>query len=101
MPFKPGQSGNPGGRPKLDPAVKNLCEQYTPEAIQTLADIMRDCTANASARVSAALGILKKTLPDLSAIDHSGEVTTPFVMRAPMPAETAEAWEKDHSPTIN
>jgi hypothetical protein len=54
-----------------------------------------------AAQVSAALGLLKKTLPDLSAVDHSGEVTAPFVMRAPMPAETAEAWEKDHSPTIN
>lgn len=54
-----------------------------------------------STQVTAGIALLKKVMPDLSAIDHSGEVTTPFVMRAPMPAETAEAWEKDHKPTIN
>ena len=59
----------------------------------------REMTAT---QVSAGIALLKKVMPDLSAIDHSGEVTTPYVMRAPMPADTAEAWEKDNSPaTIN
>lgn len=98
MPFVKGQSGNPGGRPKLDPVVKNLCEQYTPEAINTLAAIMRDTGANAGARVSAALGILKKTLPDLSAVDHSGDVAVPFVILAPEQSDSAETWEQHNAP---
>ena len=69
-PFEKGKSGNPGGRPKEDPEVRALCEQYTPEAIETLAKIMRNAKEPASARVTAAAHILKKTLPDLSSHEH-------------------------------
>ena len=63
--------------------------------------VMGEITLDAQ-QVSCGKALLAKILPDLSAIDHSGEVTTPYVMRAPMPADTAEAWEKDNSPaTIN
>ena len=76
-PFKPGQSGNPGGRPKRDPEVRALCEKFTPDAIETLAEIMPDKDSQPSARVSAAMAILKKTLPDLSAVEHTGDTIQP------------------------
>ena len=34
--FKPGQSGNPGGRPKDVGPIKELAKQHTEEAILTL-----------------------------------------------------------------
>jgi hypothetical protein len=37
--FKPGQSGNPGGRPKSD--VVSLARQHTPEAVNRLVALMR------------------------------------------------------------
>jgi hypothetical protein len=37
--FKPGESGNPGGRPKSD--VVSLARQHTPEAINRLVALMR------------------------------------------------------------
>jgi hypothetical protein len=52
--------------PKRDPEVRALCEKFTPDAIETLAEIMQDKDSQPSARVSAAMAILKKTLPDLA-----------------------------------
>lgn len=34
--FKPGQSGNPTGRPKIFNDVKELARQYTTEAVEAL-----------------------------------------------------------------
>ena len=39
--FVPGQSGNPGGRPKDEHRVSELARSYTVEAIDTLVDLMR------------------------------------------------------------
>lgn len=38
--FKPGQSGNPGGRPKFDGGVRELAQRNCPKAIQTLVKLM-------------------------------------------------------------
>jgi hypothetical protein len=71
MAFVKGKSGNPSGRPKVDPEIKALLDACTPDAINTLVEIMRDKTAQASPRVTAALGLLRKTLPDQVATDHT------------------------------
>lgn len=60
MPFKPGQSGNPGGRPKADGRVKDLARSQTENAIATLVSIMEDKEATAAARVAAASVILDR-----------------------------------------
>lgn len=64
MPFERGKSGNPGGRPKMRLAdgrtVTDLARDFTKEAVDTLAKIMRDKTAPASARVMAADKILNR-----------------------------------------
>ena len=39
--FAPGQSGNPGGRPKDEHRVAELARSYTVEAIETLVELMR------------------------------------------------------------
>ena len=58
--FKPGQSGNPGGRRKLPEEMVGLARKHTVEAIETLAKIMQDTKAPAAARVSAASTILDR-----------------------------------------
>ena len=40
--FVPGQSGNPGGRPKDEHRVAELALSYTVEAIDILVELMRD-----------------------------------------------------------
>lgn len=55
MPFQPGQSGNPGGRPRGNSEIKNLARGHSPEAIERLAYWMRSDNAKASVSASAAL----------------------------------------------
>lgn len=38
--FKPGQSGNPLGRPKMDPVVKEMLRCATPAAAKALVDAL-------------------------------------------------------------
>lgn len=59
MVFKPGQSGNPGGRPKEIKEMVTLARGYSGLAIGTLVEI---CTASDSpaARVSAATALLDR-----------------------------------------
>jgi len=61
--FKPGQSGNPGGRPKLPPEVvevRELARQHTLTAIQAIIDVAKNAKMPAAARVSAANAILDR-----------------------------------------
>jgi hypothetical protein len=96
-PFQKGVSGNPGGRPRQDPEVRALCEKFTPGAIATLAEIMGNKKAQPSARVAAAMAILKKTLPDLASIEHTGDGPRPFAV-IPEAIETAAEWEAKCKP---
>ena len=47
-----------------------------------------------STQLKAAEILLRKTLPDLTSVEHSGEVTTTYVMQMPSVAEDTEAWLK-------
>jgi hypothetical protein len=52
-PFSKGVSGNPGGRPKVLGDVQDLAPQKSPEAINTLSNIMHDEKAPPDARVAS------------------------------------------------
>lgn len=55
MPFQPGQSGNPGGRPKGAGEVKATAREYTQESIERLVHWMRSEDARASVPAANAL----------------------------------------------
>lgn len=52
-----------------------------------------------AAQVTAALGLLKKSLPDLTSVEISGEITTSKVIRAPTVQPTTLDWDKTHAPS--
>lgn len=58
--FKTGQSGNPGGRPKIAHDLKELARIHTHEALDTLLGVMRDKKAPHSSRVTAANAVLDR-----------------------------------------
>lgn len=55
-PFAPGQSGNPGGRPKESNKVKELARVHTERAIEVLAESLAD----PKLKVSAAQALLDR-----------------------------------------
>lgn len=60
--FRPGQSGNPGGRPKRTQQEWNLmaaCEAMTPEALKTIVHLMHHADKD-SVRLQAATFIIER-----------------------------------------
>lgn len=56
--FKKGQSGNPGGRPKVEGEVRSLAQQHGPAALQRLVALMK--SKNERVAVVAAQAILDR-----------------------------------------
>lgn len=48
--------------------------------------------------VTAALGLLRKAMPDLSSVESKNETTVRYVARIPEKAANPTAWQQQHSP---
>lgn len=58
MPFQPGQSGNPGGRPAESSALKKMAREHAVKAVAVLVSALDD--EDARIRVAAASAILDR-----------------------------------------
>ena len=52
-------------------------------------------------QLKAAEILLRKALPDLTSVEHSGEVSTVSVIRAPEVIQNIDEWQKRYSPSLN
>jgi hypothetical protein len=52
------------------------------------------------AQIRAALGLLRKTIPDLAVTTIAGDAANPvsFVIRAPSPVESTQQWLAQYAP---
>src|ERR1700730_15443547 len=88
--FKPGQSGNPSGGPRILADVQNAARDYSAEAIETLARIMRNPKTPAPARISAACALLARGYgKPLQTVDANNTNVNYVVSDQPM---TEEEW---------
>jgi hypothetical protein len=58
--FRPGYSGNPGGRPAVVSELQKLARAQTPAALAALIEVLSDAGNPPSARVAAAVALLDR-----------------------------------------
>lgn len=59
--FTPGQSGNPGGRPRLEGAIRELAQRAAPEALAELIRLSQE-SKDDRVRVNAASAVLDRAV---------------------------------------
>jgi hypothetical protein len=101
MPFKPGTSGNPGGRPKKTETlleVEALARKYAPQALDVLLKIATEGKSD-SARVAAATAILDRAFgrPRQTLQAQNESNVQYFISDKPL---TAEEWRQSIAPGI-
>lgn len=103
--FKPGQSGNPHGRPKELAHVKELARSYTAEAIKTLAGIMTNPDEPAAARVKASESLLDRawgkaeTTANVSVTKNVRDLSTAEILAALAATGAVEAQGSGDEPS--
>lgn len=58
--FQKGQSGNPGGRPKMDPKFVAACTKAAPKALEYLIKVLENPLSQDSDRIKAATVIIDR-----------------------------------------
>lgn len=81
--WKPGQSGNPSGRRKVDPLVRDALVNSSLEAANTLIEIMKDKRVSPKVRCDAAQAILNRVYGKaVQPIDAAaGECIEPIIVK--------------------
>lgn len=51
-----------------------------------------------AAQVTAALGLLRKVVPDLAAVEHTGELNHRYVVMGQPEAPSTHEWQQQHTP---
>jgi hypothetical protein len=90
--FAPGQSGNPGGRPKNH--VQSLAREHTEAAVLALVEALN----NPRERVPAAVALLERGWGKPVQPIEGDMLGVSWVVRAPAPVESTKEWFARYAP---
>lgn len=97
--FKPGQSGNPNGRPKRDPEIDRKLAKYSLPAIERLCEIIDDPKTRPADAIKAAALILGYALgKPTQQIDVNGEVKHGIIIQ--VSADIGEIYASPNALTL-
>jgi hypothetical protein len=89
----PGKRGANGVRLNPDHDERTRARIQTTHLLNRLQLFINSKVELQPHQVTAALGLLRKTMPDLAAIEHSGEVKQTYIVSPELP--TTEEWEAE------
>jgi hypothetical protein len=82
--FQPGQSGNPGGRPKAAHHIRDLARQHTEAAVLALVEAL--AAKSERTRVAAAEALLDRGWGrPMQAVEHTGSEGGPILIVTGVP----------------
>jgi Family of unknown function (DUF5681) len=98
--FRPGISGNPGGRPKVAHDLQELARTHTPEAFSTVVEIMRAGNNNEKLRAAEIImerGYGKPIQPQ----HHTGSVDLKLADELNNAIERVRAYRQSREPSTH
>ncbi len=100
MVWKKGQSGNPGGRPKVAPELRAAAQEVSIEGLKVLTGIMRDEKAPQNARINAVQAIWDRGRSSRALVCLRDGLTADSTRRTiPELKRAAAAWPSPSSPS--
>ena len=97
--WKPGQSGNPNGRPPVVRDLRDLCRTNTRDSYETIIGIMRDKKAPAATKLAAAQEVLNRGWGKVPSSElEGGEQLVIKVMKFAQAIEQAHGVVIEHNP---
>lgn len=95
--YRPGAGRKSKGNHLNPRAIEDIRQKIRAHAIiERLVKFIDGKVDMQPAAVTAALGLLRKIVPDLSAVEHSGEIKKEYVIRVPAPSPDMVEWQKRH-----
>ena len=90
-------AGKPGMHKKAIHPIRAEEVRARIQASQIINRLTNHCLGEiemTASQVTAGLGLLRKCVPDLTAVEHSGEIKHNYVAEIPAPAENVDAWKQ-------
>lgn len=98
--MKQGLDANMAARKDLRHSDEVRARIQTSQLVNRLTSFINGKIELSAAQVTAALGLLRKSLPDLTAVEHSGEVEHAYAARLPTASKTMDEWQNSHADSL-
>lgn len=53
-----------------------------------------------NSQVTAAVALLRKVIPDMAQVEHTGEIQHKYAMQVPAPSASVEEWQQQQTPRL-